>query len=173
MKNDGILILCKQFSLLSRASAVYYHLSNTQYNVGDVVHPTRRTAENKAEEFLEKIRVERYPAQPSRIGCVFVTDAASVTAWQSFLPRKYLYQVACSGNIFKTDGELFSEVDFAIKEIKYLDKVSPDPDDETEEQILEKASGNADTYWQGFEGARLEEILVQGTVQVVKQMGLK
>lgn len=170
-KFDKLIAQCEQFRSLASGNGIYYHLTNTVYNVGDQVHPTYRTTNNKTEEFLEKIRLDKYPGKPSRIGCIFVSDAAGILAWKS-LRRKYIYQVNCSGNIFTTDGEYFTEIDMAVKAIRDIGKFEPDPDDESEEQLLTKAKDYADTYWQGYEGANWSETIVQGTVQVVKILPL-
>jgi hypothetical protein len=165
---DNLIACCKQYQLLATAAGPLYHLTNTEYKIGDQVHPTYRSTNNKAEEFLEKIRAEKYANRPSRIGCVFVSEAKSIPAWQNFMKRKYIYEVSCAGNAFQTDGELFTEVDFAVRDLNNLAKYGPDPDGETEEELLQNATERAGYYWDGVEGARLSEIIVQGIVQVTK-----
>jgi len=102
----------------------------------------------KGEIFMEKIRQEDFPNKPSRIGSIFVCP--SLSGFCAKQPGKPVYEVEVKGKTFLTDGGAFSD---AIASI--------DPD----ERIAQ-----ARNYWRGVSKPYLPEVLVQGTVRVIRRV---
>lgn len=110
--------------------------------------PAARAATGRyadVEQIFEQIRQEKYSNRPSRMGAKFVTT--DPTKWDFI--SKNVYEVEISGNIFNTDGEIWTE---AVSH-------------------PESAESWAEDYWNSEQRyIRLPETLVQGEVKVIKKV---
>lgn len=113
-------------------------------------NPTGLHAE--VDRIFEEVRKESFSDKPSRIGAKFVCPKLD-----GFCNPKYrmgqgaVYEVAVSGKMFKANPEYYTEAVEAAKESNWDD-----------------VRAWANTYWKGGSYPFSEEIVVQGTVTVIK-----
>ena len=94
-------------------SNIYYWISKGQIPVGTSLSGNYELEswKQKAEEFLESYRKEKYPHRPSRLGSRFVVD--NIEDSKKWIERLncspcYINKVSVEGDAFKADGDLMN-----------------------------------------------------------------
>lgn len=123
----------------------YFHGSDRSHlEAGTLLVPGGPVKQHlRVEEIFEAVRQELFPDRPSRFGCVFVSDDPKRSAIYGTL-----YRVSIEGNVFRADGELFTDGVLAPSEHARVH--------------------SAIEYWEGpSDATNILEILVEGTVRVL------
>jgi len=106
----------------------------------------------KAEIIAEEIRIKDFRGRPSRLNSVFVCPALDGFCGRSHHRKGGVYEVEVKGRTFETDGVIFTDIAMYAQD---------------EEDNAKEA---ARRYWEGTSRGELPEILVQGTVTVIRQV---
>ena len=119
--------------------------------------PIAKPRQTPVEALFESVRRKEFPQRPSRLNCVFVCPDLKGFCrlgnhdWDTGEPE-YIFEVKVTGKTFTANAETFTSA---------RDEISRDP--AYTERIVR-------SYWEGVGKPYLPEILVDGTVTVVKRV---
>lgn len=105
-----------------------------------------------AEIIAEEIRQKEFPGRPSRIGSIFVCPGLSGFCGKQSFRKGGVYEVDVAGKTFETDGEIFTEIAMYALDDK------------------QQAEEAARKYWRGTTKGSFPEVLVKGSVTVVRRV---
>jgi len=131
----------------------FTHMSKVKIPPGTSVHKFKGYYDiggfsAEKEKVFEAVRKEHYPKQISRVGCTFICpDFKSAMKWIKGDRYIRVFEVSYTGRKFRTDAKYWNNCHYGnIEEMAHL-------------------------YWQGTRsGGEYPEILVQGNVQVLREM---
>ena len=127
---------------------VGYFSTSKRFKKGDFLK--RKLSTNETEVFAEKIRKEKYPGKPSRIGALFVAPTFAAAKEWAFHGGT-VYKVKITGKVHLADGEVWTDIDTAI-----------------EDNDLKLAEKYAIQYWKGEKPFnRLLEYIIDGKVEIL------
>lgn len=116
--------------------------------------PIAKPRQTPAEALFESVRRKEFPQRPSRLKCVFVCPDLKWFCglgnhdWDTEEPE-YIFEVKVTGKTFKADAELFTSA---------------------RDETPDYAESIVRSYWKGEGNPYITEILVDGTVTIVRRI---